>query len=146
MSDKVDIPFRLWMILALLLVAGLVAACAAGEPETTTPDRIQIWLLVREPEVPLPVDRPVIVKSRSEAPLPGISHTELYLVELRAPDNTLVLDNVLIRADAAPVEQTVFTVDQTFTPTVPGHYVIKVVGYDKEGQSDESEYIGFTVQ
>jgi hypothetical protein len=146
MKDKVNTRFRLWMILILLWIVNFTAACGVTEPDVTGRDTIHTWLLVRAPESTLPVGRPITVKSRSEAPLPGVSHTELYLVEFRTPDNALVFDNVLVRSDAAPFAQTVFTADQIFTPTAAGHYVIKVVSYDRVGRSDESEYIGFSVE
>jgi len=146
MKDKINVRRRLWMILMLLWIVSFTAACDFTAPDEAEGDAIHTWLLVRAPDTPLPVGRPITVKSRSEAPLPGISHTELYLVEFRTPDNALVFSNVLVRADAAPFAQTVFTADQVFTPTAAGHYVIKVVGYDRVGRSDESEYIGFSVE
>jgi hypothetical protein len=124
-----------------------MTACAPGEVETGVPTELKTWLLVRAPDNPLASGKVVTVKSRSEAPKPGVSHVELYLVEFRSPDNNnLILENILIRSDAAPFEQTVFTAEQPFTPIQPGHYVIKVVGYDKLGRRAESEFIGFTVR
>jgi hypothetical protein len=148
MRAKLQVISHLAIILILLLAVSLVTACIPGEAETGAPATIKTWLLVRAPEVPLPTGRQINVKSRSEAPQPGVSHVELHLVEYRSPDNNeLLLSNVLIRSDAAPApEQTVFTAEQRFTPNAPGHYVLKVVGYDKTGRPAESEYIGFTVQ
>jgi hypothetical protein len=72
----------------------------------------------------------------------GVSHVELYAVQSPEGEEELLL----IRSDPAPFDQTTFTVSQMFVPTRPGHYVIKVVGYNKLGQSAESDYIGFDVE
>ena len=98
-------------------------------------------LLVRAPDKPLPLNnKPITVNARVQDPNSYISHVELYAVEM--PGNT----NVLLDSQVAPFEQTVFTASPSFTPSVPGDYVIKVVGYNKNGDSRESEYIRFTVQ
>ena len=147
MRTKRSITWQICLILACIFAATLMAACVPGEAQPGVPTELKTWLLVRAPDNPLSPGKPVTVKSRSEAPTPGVSHIELYLVEFRSPDNNnLILDNILIRSDAAPFEQTVFTAEQPFTPIGPGHYVIKVVGYDKLGHRAESEFIGFTVQ
>jgi hypothetical protein len=143
MRVKSFVTSHLWLILMLFLTSGWGVACTSTETEAEA--TIHTWLLVRAPDRPLLVGNPLIVKSRSEAPEVGVSHIELYLVEFRSPDNTNSLDNILIRSDAAPFQQTTFTAEQQFEPEIPGHYVIKVVGYDKLGGTAESEYIGFEV-
>ena len=136
-----DSPRRLWLTLGLLLGFSLILlACRSSEPETTIPPGIHTQLLVRSPDRSLPVDHPVTVRSRIEDGS-GVSHVELYAVELPSGEQ-----NVLIRADKAPFSQTSFTASQTFTPREKGHYVIKVVGYSRLGQSDESDFIGFDVE
>lgn len=130
---------RLWLAIVLLTsLIGLVA-CNSTETEPSRPERLQTWLLVEPPTAPLPADRPVTVRSRTQDP-EAVSHVELYAVELPSGQR-----NVLIRSDAAPFAQTTFTARQTFTPLQPGHYVIKVVGYNKQGQQAESDFIGFDV-
>jgi hypothetical protein len=133
--------WRSWLLLGLwlgLTVFGL--ACRSTEPETTIPPGIRTQLLVRAPDRPLPVNRPVTVRSRIEDGN-GVSHIELYLVEMPSGER-----NVLVRADKAPFSQTSFTAAQTFTPRQKGHYVIKVVGYSRLGERDESDFIGFDVE
>jgi len=119
----------------------VTTTCSFGQTETTAPEGIRTWLLVRAPDGPLPAGRPVDVKSRSEDAQHGISHVELYAVQLPSGES-----NVLIRSDAAPFRQTSFTASQLFVPRQPGHYVIKVVGYNRLGDRAESEYISFDVQ
>lgn len=129
----------LWGILIVILSIGLMPACNESEP--TAPEGIRTWLLVKAPEVPLQSGKSVKVRSRSEDVGHGISHVELYAVQMPTGES-----NVLIRSDAAPFPQTTFTAVQTFTPIQPGHYVIKVVGYNNIGQNAESEYISFEVK
>ena len=130
---------HLWGFVILLLGAVFIGACSDAETTSTTPEGVRTWLLVKAPDGPLPANRPITVKSRTEAKA-GVSHVELYAVELPGEQN------ILIRSDPAPFEQTIFTASQVFTPIQSGHYVIKVVGYDKSGESAESEYISFEVQ
>ncbi len=133
---------KLWGVLVLILCLGLVAACnGADQTESTEPQGLRTRLLVRAPDGPLPVNAPVHVKSRSEDAQYGISHVELYAVELPTGES-----NILLRSDEAPFDQTVFTLSQEFTPLQTGHYVIKVVGYNTIGNSKESEHISFDVQ
>jgi hypothetical protein len=131
--------WRLWSILILLWSLGLLVACS-GQAEPTAPEKLAIRLLVREPDGPLPAGKPLNVKSRSKDGQHGISHVELYAVELPTGQR-----DILIRADEAPFWQTSFTASQVFTPLEIGHYVIKVVGYNKIGDKVESEYISFDV-
>ncbi|MDX1521518.1 MAG: hypothetical protein R3264_07815 [Anaerolineae bacterium] len=125
----------------LTLGLGLLLVACLGSAESQTdgpPEGVRTWLLVRAPETALPVNRPITVRSRTEAGH-KVSHVELYAVEM--PGAT----EVLIRADEAPFDQTSFTAEQTFTPIQTGHYVIKVVGYDHFGRTAESNFIGFDV-
>lgn len=125
-------------LIILLLAAGLITACNATETAT---QGVHTWLLVTAPERPLPRNKPLDVKSRTQDTVNLVSHVELYAVQLPSGEA-----NVLIRSDPAPFPQTVFTASQVFIPTQPGHYVIKVVGYNKLGQSQESDYLGFDVE
>lgn len=130
----------LWLILGLWLTIGLVAACSSTPGPAQLPS-IQTQLLVRAPDGPLPANKPISVRSLTKANN-GVSHVELYAVELPSGQK-----DVLIRSDPVTmVNQPSFTVAQTFTPIQPGHYVIKVVGYNSLGEKDESDYIGFDVQ
>ena len=130
--------------LLLLVAAGLLTACDSADPEADVSPGLRTVLLVDAPQAPLPAGRSVTVKSRTEDSQYKVSHVELYLVELLPEGSeTPLLENVLIRADEAPFDQTTFTAFQDFTPVRPGHYVIKVVGYNKRGQIAESDYIGF---
>ncbi|MBN1993271.1 MAG: hypothetical protein JW953_11250 [Anaerolineae bacterium] len=132
---------QLWLILILLLFAVLITACTDSQAETTPSAGVRTWLLVKEPEHPLPLDRkPVAVRSRTEAGV-GVSHVELYALQLPSGET-----NLLIRADQAPFAQTSFTVNQTFIPTQSGHYVIQVKGYNRLGESAESDIISFDVE
>jgi hypothetical protein len=132
---------RLWSIFILLLGVSLLTTCRTSETETTAPESIQTQLLVRSPETPLAIGTPVNVRSRSEDAKHGISHVELYAVQLPSGES-----NVLIRSDAAPFQQTSFTAAQIFTPIQRGHYVIKVVGYNKAGKNMASEPLHFDVE
>ena len=131
----------LWFI--FLVSAGLLTACSSSSagPTPTPYQGVQTWLLVKAPDNPLPLGQPVTVKSRTEDSRYRVSHAELYAVQWPGGTNEL-----LIRADAAPFDQTSYTAAQTFTPNQKGHYVIKVVGYNKIGESAESDYIGFDVE
>jgi hypothetical protein len=131
-----------YSLLLLLLSLILLAGCDTQEAETAE-EGIHTWLLVRAPDGPLPAGKALTVKSRTEDIINGVSHVELYAVQLPASAERV---NLLIRSDAAPFDQTTFTADQTFIPVQPGDYVIKVVGYNQLGQSDESEYISFRVE
>ncbi len=134
---------QLWPIFILLIIAGLgVTACSSTtEAEIPVPQGLYTQLLVKAPESALPLNEPVEVKSRTRDAQNGVSHVELYAVELPSGET-----NVLIRSDQAPFEQTTFTASQVFVPTQKGHYVIKVVGYNKLGDKMESDYIGFDVE
>jgi hypothetical protein len=128
----------LWLAVVLLLGAGLVTACRPTEAETTTLPEIQTQLLVRAPDGPLPLNRSIEVRSRTDAS-GGVSHVDLYVT---LPTN----EEVLVQSDAAAFQQKSFTASQTFTPKQPGHYIIKVVGYNQQGTPYTSNSIGFEVR
>ncbi len=128
-----------WIILILIL--GLGACNGSANVEPTPLPGVHTWLLVKAPDNPLPVNEPVNVRSRTEDGQTKVSHVELYALELPSGET-----NVLIRSDAAPFNQTSFTVSQVFTPKQTGHYVIQVIGYNHLGETSESNIIGFDVQ
>jgi hypothetical protein len=134
------ISAQLWVALILLICAGVVTACGTSEAEPTPSPGVRTWLLVKAPEGPLPVKKPVHVRSRTED-IDGVSHVELYAVQLPSGET-----NVLIRSDRAPFAQTSFTAVQEFTPIHKGHYVIQVVGYNRQGEPAKSDLIGFDVE
>ena len=125
----------------LVLALGLLAGCNpdSSEPE---PAGLNTWLLVRAPDGPLPVNQPIEVRSRVEDAVHGVSHVELHLVEFQPVGGGPVAD-ILIRADAAPFDQTSFTASQIFIPKQPGRYAIMVTGYNHNGQAKESDTISF---
>ena len=131
---------RLWIVLVLWLSVGLVVGCGSTQTEAKPLPEIQTELLVRAPDAPLPLNKSIEVESRTNAAA-GVSHVELYAVELPTGEK-----EVLIRSDAAPLQPTTFTTSQEFTPKQAGHYVIKVVGYNRFGQSYTSNFIGFDVE
>ncbi len=131
--------------IGLCLTLLLIAACNnTGETVPGDLPEIRTQLLVRAPDKPLPPNKTVTVKSMIEAKN-GVSHVELYLVKLSEPGGATLLDNTLLRSDAAAFGQPVFTAAQPFTPLRAGHYVIKVVGYNTQGGKMESESISFEV-
>ena len=136
---KIPIQF-LWVALMLGVCAVLVTACGASSDEAALLPSVHTWLLVKAPESPLPLDKPVNVRSRTEAK-EGVSHVELYALELPSGET-----NVLIRSDAAPFDQVSFTASQIFIPLQKGHYVIQVVGYNRLGETSKSNIIGFDVE
>jgi hypothetical protein len=137
---KPHLILKVGAVSILLIFAGLVAACNFLESDTAAQPSVRTWLLVSAPDGPLPLNRPINVRSRTQDGQNLVSHVELYAVQLPSGEA-----NVLIRSDAAPFQQTSFTASQVFVPTQPGHYVIKVVGYNRLGQSAESDFIGFDV-
>ena len=149
MPGKRHISFYMWSIVILLLTL-FVAACSDNAPERELPNGVRTQLLVKQPETTLPVGTPLTVRSFTEAVTPGVSHVELYIVQLSSQEKGDIVDlngpHKLIRSDAAPFDQTTFTAVQRFTPLTSGHYVIKVVGYNRSGTSAESEYISFDVE
>lgn len=141
------ISLRLWSILILVLSIGLLTTCGSSDVvEPTISEEFRTWLLVREPENSLPAGQPVDVRSRSEDARYGISHVELYLVEFQPNDSNEVIRDLLVRSDATPFQQTSFTVSQIFTPRQSGRYVIKVKGYNKIGESEETKTLSFVVR
>jgi hypothetical protein len=127
----------LGVILILLLSA---TACASTAATPTPPVGLRTWLLVKAPEAPLPLNKPVNVRSRTEDSV-GVSHVELYALQLPSGET-----NVLLRADPAPFDQTSFTVGQEFVPMQKGHYVIQVFGYNRQGEQSASNIIGFDIE
>jgi hypothetical protein len=142
MRAKKYFKMSLWFILLVLwLTTGLMTACTPTEAEVRKLPEIHTQLLVRAPDGPLPTNKSVSVRSLTEAET-GVSHVELYAVELPTGQR-----DVLIRSDPAPsAHPPSFTLAQLFTPLQPGHYVIKVVGYNSLGQAAESDYLGFDIQ
>lgn len=128
----------LGIIVLLLLSMGLITACGSNEAQTAPLADIKTDLLVRAPDGPLPLNKSIEVKSRTEAK-DGVSHVDLYVT---LPTN----QEVLVRSNAATFRQTSFITAQMFTPQQPGHYVIKVVGYNKQGTPATSNSIGFDAQ
>ena len=145
-------PTRKWItslgysLLISLISLMLLAGCNTERAQTE--ETLETKLLVGEPDGPLPVGRPITVKSQTQDVEHGVSHVELYVVEFRPPANEAAGEetNLMVRSDAAPFDQTTFTAEQTFIPARPGDYVIKVVGYNKLGDSIESEYISFQAE
>jgi hypothetical protein len=119
----------------------LITACSSSNTEPTPQPGVNTWLLVKAPEKPLPVNKPVNVRSRTEDGEAGVSHVELYALELPSGET-----NVLIRSDQAPFDQTTFTASQFFIPKQPGHYVVQVIGYNNQGETSESNIISFDAQ
>lgn len=140
MTVKTYSRHHLWWLIGLLLFLAFVTACQNSEEESSRPAQLQTRLLVEAPDAPLPRAQPVTVRSLTQDPR-AVSHVELYAVQLPSGES-----NVLLRSDAAPFAQTSFTVSQTFTPELAGRYVIKVVGYNMNGDDVESNFIGFDVQ
>jgi hypothetical protein len=126
------------IILVLLLSASLMAACGPGEAQTEPLPDIKTELLVRAPDTPLPVNRTIEVKSRTEA-ADGVSHVDLYVT---LPGG----EKVLVYSDAAQFQQKTFIVSQIFTPRAVGHYSIEVIGYNHQAQPFSSNIISFDVQ
>jgi len=135
----------LWKIVILLMSLTLISACNTAESEAGTTEGLRTWLLVSEPNIPLPAGQPVEVRSRSEDVDHGISHVELYLVQFQTETGDVVNDEILIRSDAASFAQTGFTASQIFTPKQAGSYVIQVKGYNQIGESVKSNTISFEV-
>jgi hypothetical protein len=129
---------KIWIILTLLLCMSVVTACGSSDAAPTPPPGVNTWLLVKAPDQPLPVNKPINVRSRTEDGQAGVSHVELYALELPSGET-----NVLIRSDRAPFDQTTFTASQFFIPKQPGHYVVQVVGYNNKGETAHSNIISF---
>jgi|GEM_PF-1358873 len=151
MVVRKPISLRLWGILILVLSTGLLTTCSgSSDAETlatvTISEELRTWLLSEAPHNALPAGQPVSVRSRSEDAQHEISHVELYLVEFRPEGSNEIIRDLLIRSDAAPFQQMSFTALQPFTPRLPGHYIIKVKGYNKIGESSESETLSFVVR
>ncbi len=139
------ISLRLWSIIILLFGLALNVACSSTSNESEVivlPQGITTKLLADPPNGPLPVGQPIEVPSYSEDAQHGISHVELYVQLPSAEQETLSL----LRADAPPAKQTSFAASQVFIPHQSGHYVIKVVGYNRAGENAESKTLGFDVQ
>lgn len=131
-------------ITILVLFALGIAACDSLAEIGTDPSNGSSELrtfLVEEPRGPIAVNSVVEIQSTTSDPSSRVSHVELYAVQLPSGQ-----ENLLLRADPASFDQTTFTVNQAFVPTQPGYYVIKVVGYNIQGNSAESSSVGFEVQ
>ena len=148
MPTKKWITSLAYSLLILLMSLMLLGGCNTENAQTD--ETLHTDLLVREPDGPLPVGRPITVKSQTQDVENGVSHVELYIVKFTPPANETAPPgeetDLLVRSDAAPFDQTFLTAEQTFIPTQPGDYVIKVVGYNKLGNSIESEYISFRAE
>jgi hypothetical protein len=131
--------FSLWFGVIFILVLGLTA-CTSTAVTPTPPVGLRTWLLVKAPEAPLPLNKPVNVRSRTEDSV-SVSHVELYALQLPSGET-----NVLLRSDPAPFDQTSFTVGQVFVPMQKGHYVIQVFGYNRLGEKSASNIIGFDIE
>ena len=140
MPLKIPAP-KIWLILTLLLCMSVITACGSSNVEPTPLPGLNTWLLVKAPDQPLPLNKPVNVRSRTEDAQSGVSHVELYALELPSGES-----NVLIRSDRAPFDQTTFTASQYFIPKQPGHYVVQVVGFNNKGETAPSNIIGFDVK
>ena len=140
MPQKINAT-KIGLILILLLCMSFLTACGSSDAEPTPPPGVNTWLLVKAPDHPLPLDQPVNVRSRTEDGQAGVSHVELYALELPSGET-----NVLIRSDRAPFDQTTFTASQYFIPKQSGHYVIQVVGYNNKGETARSNIISFDAQ
>jgi hypothetical protein len=135
-------PSSLFIGVSLLILCGLMLTACNDLFGTDGPGQtVHTQLLVTAPDRALPQDRPIEVKSRTQDTEYYVSHVELYAVQLPSGET-----DVLIRSDPAPFQQTTFTISQPFVPAEPGHYVIKVVGYNKLGQKMESNFLGFDVE
>ena len=138
---------HLWVLLLLLLSIGLLTACSSGAAEAANQEGLRSWLLVTAPEKPLPLNKPIKVRSRTEDITHQVSHVELYAIEWPSrQQETAQNQTLLLRSDPAPFSQTTLTASQVFTPTLPGHYVIMVVGYNRLGQRAASDRLGFDVE
>jgi hypothetical protein len=133
---------RIILILFLLLLGmSLMTACTSTSTEPEPLPGVNTWLLVKTPDRPLPLNKPVNVRSRTEDGQAKVSHVELYALELPSGET-----NVLIRSDRAPFDQTTFTASQYFVPKQPGHYVVQVFGYNNKGEVAQSNIISFDAQ
>ncbi len=130
--------WRLGLVTIVVLSLGLITACRSADTQAQPLPEIQTELLVRAPDGPLPLNKSIEVRSRTDASA-GVSHVELFVT---LPDT----GEILVRSDAAAFQQKSFTASQTFTPKQPGHYIIKVVGYNQQGTPYPSNSIGFDVQ
>ncbi len=129
------------LIILIFILTLVVAACSSSEEPETTYTGVNTQLLVTEPNGPLLLNEQIGVKSTSNDSQYGISHVELYAVQL--PDGN---SDILLRSDAAPFNQTSFTASQIFTPKQSGRYVIQVVGYNRIGESSITNALGFEVR
>src|SRR5688572_15733479 len=124
-------PTRRWItslsysLLILLISLMLLVGCNTEDAQTV--DTIHTNLLVRAPDGPLPVGKPITVKSQTQDVENGVSHVELYVVKFTPSASEAASSgeetNLLVRSDAAPFDQTSFTAEQTFIPARSGDYV-----------------------
>ena len=130
--------WQLWIIGIFLLSTGLLTACSSTNGEAQPLPEIQTVLLVRAPDGPLPLNKSIEVRSRTDAE-EGVSHVDLYVT---LPSN----EEILVRSEAATLRQKSFSTSQMFTPKQAGHYVIRVLGYNLQGAAHASNSIGFDVR
>jgi hypothetical protein len=146
MTEKQSIAMPVWSILILAMCLGLITACGNGETTPQLESGLYTKLLVGTPNGPLPVNRPLMVQSRVQDIDNGVSHAELYVIEIRPEDSEAVTtQDLLITSSVAPFDQLAFTASQTFVPQQAGDYLIKVRGYNQLGEWVDSEYLGFSV-
>ena len=129
------------LVILGIVVLSLVLSCSSSE----TPDKeFETRLLVRAPDRPLQINKPVTVISRADDPDNNISRIELVLISTPHSED----ENMVVAVTLAPDEQTVLTAEQVFIPSMPGNYVLKAVGYNKNEQDKptESQTISFTAQ
>ena len=129
--------YAVLLILGIAVLSVLLSCSSNNEPEKVFETR----LLVRAPDQPLPVNRPVKIISRSDDPNNEISRIELVLVSTPGGEKDLIAG-----VTPAPDDQTVLTAEQEIVPLMPGDFVVKAVGYNKLGEHTESEYVSFTAQ
>ena len=128
------------LVILGIIVLSLGLSCNSG---SDTPEKeFETRLLVRAPDQPLPVNKPVKVISRTDDPDNDISRIELVLVYTPHPED----NNLVVGVKPAPDGQTVLTAEQLFIPLMAGDYVVKAVGYNKLGEYTVSEAISFTTQ
>ncbi len=129
--------YAVLLILGISVLSTILSCSSNNEPEKVFETR----LLVRAPDKPLPVNRPVKIISRSDDPNNEISRIELVLVSTPNGEKDLIAG-----VTPAPDGQTILTAEQEIVPLMAGDFVVKAVGYNKLGEQTESEYISFTVQ
>ena len=147
MSTRKYATLSILSVFILALSFGLTTACSQSN-EVPLPKEFQTRLLVTEPLQPLLVDEAYLVRSRVEAPESGVSHVELYVVEFTASTGETQAADILVSSQAPQplgVTTTIFNSEQLFIPKLPGEYAIQVMGYNKAGEVQPSEFLRFEV-